>query len=46
MGLELLHDNWCGDRLLKDAYPEFYNLARDRDALVADYFEQMNGGIH
>lgn len=46
MGLELLHDNWCGGRLLKDAYPEFYNIARDKDALLADYFEWMNGGIH
>lgn len=46
MGLELWHDNWCRDRLLKDAYPEFYSIARDRDALVADYFERMDAGSH
>lgn len=27
-----------GTRLLKDAYCELYNIARDRNAMVVDYF--------
>lgn len=40
------HRTWCRDTFLKDTYPEFYNIARDRDAKVPDYLEWTNGGIH
>jgi hypothetical protein len=40
------HDRWCGDSSLKEAYPELFCIALDRNALVADLMSRANGMIH
>ena len=39
-------DVWCTDGSLKDAYPELFRLARDKDACVADNFQRLGDSIH
>ena len=39
-------DVWCTDGSLKEAYPELFRLARDKDAYVADNFQQLGDSIH
>jgi hypothetical protein len=40
------HDRWCGDYPLKEAYPELFFIALDRNASVADLMSRANGMIH
>jgi hypothetical protein len=40
------HDIWCGDRPLKDSFPELFCLARNRDAMVADLRSVSNDTTH
>ena len=40
------HDLWCGDMVLNDAYPTFYNIAVNKEAAVANYFELHTGRFH
>ena len=37
---------WCIDGSLKDVYPELFCLARDKNACVADNFQQLGDSIH
>jgi hypothetical protein len=34
---------WCGDVPLKEAFPVLYDIARDKDALVADHLVVVSG---
>uniref|UniRef100_A0A2N9FZS4 Reverse transcriptase zinc-binding domain-containing protein n=1 Tax=Fagus sylvatica TaxID=28930 RepID=A0A2N9FZS4_FAGSY len=34
---------WCGDTPLKEAYPEFFSIALDRNVSVADLMSHING---
>jgi hypothetical protein len=38
-------DLWCGDRTLKDAYPDLFNMASFKGASIADNMECSNGTI-
>jgi hypothetical protein len=38
-------DVWCGDRPLKVAFPGLFNIARFKEASVADNVERSNGAI-
>ena len=40
------HDRWCGDTPLKEAYPELFSIALERNALVADLMSHANGMIN
>ena len=37
---------WCTDGSLKDAYLEFFRIARTKDACVADNFQRLGASIH
>jgi hypothetical protein len=39
------HDLWCGDRVLKEAFPILFGIARMKDASVADNMEVLGGSI-
>jgi hypothetical protein len=34
---------WCGEMPLKEAFPVLYDIARDKDALVADHSVLVSG---
>jgi hypothetical protein len=34
---------WCGEVPLKEAFPVLYDIARDKDALVADHLVVVSG---
>ena len=36
-------DLWCGERPLRFAFPLLFTIARDKDAMVADYWEGNSG---
>jgi hypothetical protein len=36
-------DVWCGDRPLKEAFPGLFNIARLKEASIADNVERANG---
>lgn len=36
---------WCGDVSLREAFPNIYRLACDKDALVGDYLHVHDGVI-
>jgi hypothetical protein len=38
-------DLWCGDRTLKEAYPDLFNMASFKGASIADNMECSNGII-
>lgn len=40
------HDLWCGDIVLEDAYPTFYNIVVNKEAAVADYLVLHTGRLH
>jgi hypothetical protein len=40
------HDRWCGDTPLKEAFPELFSIALDRNVLVADLMSHNNGVPH
>jgi hypothetical protein len=37
------HDMWCGDTVLKEAFPVLFEIARAKDASVADNLELLGG---
>jgi hypothetical protein len=37
------HDLWCGDRVLKEAFPVLFGIARMKNASVADNMEVLGG---
>jgi len=39
------HDLWCGDRVLNEAFPVLFGIARMKDASVADNMEVLGGSI-
>jgi hypothetical protein len=39
------HDLWCGDRVLKEAFPVLVGIAQMKDASVADNMEVLGGSI-
>jgi hypothetical protein len=39
------HDTWCGNQLLKHAYPSLYRIARYKEAWVKDNFSWRNGVV-
>jgi hypothetical protein len=39
-------DVWCTDGSLKEAYPELFRIARNKDACVADNFQRQGDSIH
>ncbi len=36
------HDNWCGGIALKCSFPEFFALARNKEALVSEYMDRSS----
>ena len=39
------HDLWCGDMVLKIAFPSLFGIACVKDASVADTWEVLGGSI-
>jgi len=39
------HDLWCGDMVLKEAFPVLFGIARMKDASVADNMEVLSSSI-
>jgi hypothetical protein len=39
-------DVWCTDGSLKEAYPELFRIARNKDACVANNFQRQGDSIH
>ena len=39
-------DVWCGELPLKDMFPEFYSITRDKEAFVAKHMRIHNDKIH
>lgn len=39
------HNVWCGDRALKFAFPTYFQIASDKEALVADMMDSSSGSI-
>jgi len=39
------HDVWCGEMILKKAFPVLYGIARDKDALVAAHLVLESGSL-
>jgi hypothetical protein len=39
------HDLWCGDTVLKEAFPVLFGIVREKDASVADNMEILDGSI-
>jgi hypothetical protein len=39
------HDLWCGDTVLKEAFPVLFGIAWVKDASVADNMEVLGGSI-
>jgi hypothetical protein len=37
------HDMWCGDTVLKEAFPVLFGIARAKDASVADNLDLLGG---
>lgn len=37
------HDVWCGDSALKENYPQVYDLARMKEASIANLLISSNG---
>lgn len=40
------HDVWCGEVTVGERFPELYRIARDKDALVANYLGVVDGMVH
>jgi hypothetical protein len=40
------HNRWCGDTPLKEAYPELFTIALDRNVSVVDLMSHNNGMVH
>ena len=40
------HDRWCGVMPLKEAYPELFSIALDRNVSVANLMSHINGMFH
>lgn len=43
--IQFWHD-LCGDALLKDAFPERFQIAWNKDAMVTKYMDWSNGSLH
>jgi len=37
--IRFLHNKWCGDHALKEAFLDLYSIARVKDAFVVDHLE-------
>ena len=40
------HDKWCGDATLKEAFPDFFSITADKEAIVADFLLTRTGNLH
>ena len=38
-------DIWCGDTSLKNAFPELFNIATNKDVSIADNRDCLNGSV-
>ena len=38
--------HWDSNETFQDRYPELFRFARDKEALVSDYFDWVNGQVH
>jgi hypothetical protein len=43
--IRFLEDIWCGDRALKDDFPDLFTIASNKGASIADNMERSNGII-
>jgi hypothetical protein len=41
--VRFLHDRWCGDKALKEAFSDLYGIACTKDAFVAAHLELYSG---
>jgi len=39
------HDRWCGERSLKQCFPDLFSIVRNKDAMVAENLVVQNGVI-
>jgi len=39
------HNLWCGDTVLKEAFPVLFGIAREKDTSVAGNMEILGGSI-
>ena len=40
------HDKWCEDATLKEAFPDFFSITADKEAIVADFLLTRTGNLH
>lgn len=43
--IHLWHDRWCGERTLKEAFPDLFDYASTREATIESVLLRQNGGI-
>jgi hypothetical protein len=39
------HDIWCGEQPLKEAFPDFFQIASNKEAWVKDHLQMVNNVI-
>ncbi len=40
------HDVWCGEAALQESFLDLFRLARNKEALVAQYMQVHNDSTH
>jgi hypothetical protein len=43
--IKFWHNVWCGEKALKKAFPDLYNIACMKDASVAIHLELSSGSL-
>uniref|UniRef100_A0A2N9G3B1 Reverse transcriptase zinc-binding domain-containing protein n=1 Tax=Fagus sylvatica TaxID=28930 RepID=A0A2N9G3B1_FAGSY len=46
VSIRFWHDVWCGEAALKESFPDLFRLARNKEALVAQYMQVHNASTH